>query len=175
MGEFIGFLLYVILPLLLLLSGLVIGSFVEAAHLRGLAVRESNLSGILVSDMKRLPENWLVSDPVLVVGEVVIATDYFKVFAASIRKLFGGRVRSYETLMERARREAIVRMLELARQSGANVVCNVRVETATIQGKQKGKSGGVEVMAYGTAVKATADQGRRELVRGAKDAGGRSD
>ena len=55
--------------------------------------------------------------------------------------------------MERARRQALVRMLRQAQQFGANVVWNVRIETSTIQGKQEGKSGGVEVMAYGTAMK----------------------
>jgi len=153
MDEVIPILLYTVLPLLLLVAGLVIGSSIESAHLRRLAVRENELAGILVSAMKWLPENWQASEPALVVGEVVIATDYFKIFVAALRNLFGGRVRSYEILVERARREATVRMLEEARRAGANVVWNVRIETATIQGKQQGKSGGVEVMAYGTAMK----------------------
>lgn len=153
MGDTIAGLLSVLSVPVLLVLGFVIGSAIESAHLRRLAVWESTLSGILLSDMKRLPANWRAADPVLVVGEVVIATDYFKVFAAGLRNLVGGHVRSYETLMERARREAIVRMLRQAQQTGANVVCNVRIETATIRGKQQGKSGGVEVMAYGTALK----------------------
>jgi hypothetical protein len=32
------------------------------------------------------------------------------------------------------------------------VVWSVRIETTTIQGKQQGKSGGIEVLAYGTAM-----------------------
>ncbi len=143
----------IILVAVLLIVGLVVGSSVEKAHFRRLAVAEQDLSGILLSDMKRLPSNWKAADPVLVVGEVVIATDYFKVFASGIRALFGGHVRSYELLAERARREAVVRMLTHARSAGANVVWSVRIETSTIQGKKKGKSGGVEVMAYGTAMK----------------------
>ncbi len=143
----------IILVAALLIVGLVVGGSVEKAHFRRLAIAEQNLSGILLSDIKRLPANWKATDPVLVVGEVVIATDYFKVFASSIRGLFGGRVRSYELLAERARSEAVVRMLENARSAGANVVWSVRIETSTIQGKKKGKSGGVEVMAYGTAMK----------------------
>ncbi|MFH1923844.1 MAG: YbjQ family protein, partial [Planctomycetota bacterium] len=133
--------------------GWLVGSTVEAAHFRKLAEWEQRLSGILMSDMKRLPPNWQVTDATLVVGEAVIATDYFKVFVAGLRNFFGGRVRSYETLMDRARREAIVRMLRQAQQLGANAVWNVRIETSTIQGKQQNKSGGVEVMAYGTALK----------------------
>ena len=139
----------------LLLVGLIAGGAIEAAHFRRLTRCEQQLSGIMMSDMKQLPPNWDASEPKLVAGEAVIATDYFKVFVAGLRNLFGGRVRSYETLMERARREAIVRMLQQAQQSGANVVWNVRIETATIQGKQEKKSGGVEVLAYGTAMKVT--------------------
>ncbi|NQU24020.1 MAG: heavy metal-binding domain-containing protein [Candidatus Nealsonbacteria bacterium] len=130
----------------------VIGSSVESSHFRRLIAREQTLSKIMVSNLKRLPPNWCATSSALVAGEAVIATDYFKVFAASLRKLFGGRVRSYETLVERARREAIVRMLEQARSAGANAVWNVRIETTTIQGKQQGKSAGVEVLAYGTAL-----------------------
>jgi uncharacterized protein YbjQ (UPF0145 family) len=143
----------IILVVALVIIGLVVGRSVEAAHFRKLDAAERSLSGILLSDMKRLPANWRASDPVLVVGAVVIATDYFKVFAASVRSFFGGRVRSYELLAERARREAIVRMLQDARRAGANVVWCVRIETSTIQGNQPGKSSGVEVMAYGTAMK----------------------
>lgn len=143
----------IIFVAVLLIIGFVVGRSVEAAHFRKLAAAEQSLSDILLSDMKRLPANWKAADPVLVVGAVVIATDYFKVFASSVRTLFGGRVRSYELLAERARREAVVRLLQDARRAGANVVWCVRIETSTIQGNRPGKSGGVEVMAYGTAMK----------------------
>ncbi len=144
--------IYTGVPLIMLLLGLVIGSSVEAAHLRRLAVAERALSKILVSDLKRLPANWDASGAMLVTGEAVIATDYFKVFVAKLRNLFGGRIRAYETLVQRARREAVVRMLQQAQAVGANVVWSVRIETATIQGRQQGKSGGIEVLAYGTAI-----------------------
>jgi len=154
MTEVTGVIIGLLSTMSLLVLGLVIGSWIESAHFRSLAEREQSLTHILVSDLKRLPDNWRATDPVLVTGEVVIATDYFKVFVASLRNLFGGRVRSYETLVERARREAIVRMLQQVQTAGANAVWNVRIETSTIQGKQQGKSGGIEVLAYGTAIKA---------------------
>jgi uncharacterized protein YbjQ (UPF0145 family) len=157
MEDAISLMMYIVLGVLPLFLGWVIGRTVERAHFRRLAQAEQQLSGIMVSDMKRLPPNWRPTEATLVTGEAVIATDYFKVFAAGLRNLFGGRVRSYETLVERARREAIVRMLRQARQFGANVVWNVRLETSTIQSsQQQGKSAGVEVMAYGTAMKVAA-------------------
>ncbi len=142
--------------LALLILGLVIGRAAEAAHFRSLALQETVLSGIVVSSLKRLPENWKAVEGTLVTGEAVIATDYFKVFAAAMRNLFGGQVKSYETLVQRARRQATVRMLQEAQLVGANLVWNVRIETSTIQGKQQGKSGGIEVFAYGTAMKVKA-------------------
>ena len=89
----------------------------------------------------------------VVTGSVVIATDYFKVFAAGLRSIFGGEIKSYQSLMTRARREALVRMLCEAREHGYQSVWNVRFETSTIQGKKRKKAGGVEAHAYGTAVK----------------------
>lgn len=151
----IEILVYMGVPLVLLILGLVIGGAVESAHFRKLAEQEQALSSILISDLKQLPSNWKPSLPVLVTGEAVIATDYFKVWVAGVRKLFGGHVPGFERLMERARREAIVRMLHQAQQARANVVWNVRLETSTIQGKRQGKSGGVEVLAYGTAMQVT--------------------
>ena len=154
MEEALGLLITIVLSALPLFAGWLIGRTVERAHFRRLAQAEHQLSGIMISDMKRLPPNWRPTEATLVVGQAVIATDYFKVFAAGLRNLFGGRVRSYETLVERARREAIVRMLRQAQQWGANVVWNVRLETSTIQSsQQRGKSAGVEVMVYGTAFK----------------------
>lgn len=143
------------LPAVFLLSGLFIGGSIESAHFRRLELRETELAGILVSNTKRLPQNWNVDKAVLVTGEAVIATDYFKVWAAGLQNLFGGRVRGYEVLMERARREAIVRMTEQAQAAGCNLVWNIRLETCTIGGKENRKGAGIEVLAYGTAMVAT--------------------
>lgn len=131
--------------------GFIVGSAREKAHFKYLDQREKELSGIFVSNLKTLPPNWKARNAQLVGGTAVIATDYFKTFAASLRNLFGGRMRSMETLVERARRQAVVRMLEEARAAGANAVWNVRLETSTI-GNSKGKPSAIEVMAYGTAL-----------------------
>ncbi len=130
--------------------GYFIGSMVEKKHLAYLDQREEELKNIAVSNLRTLPPNWRATDPQLVAGVCVIATDYFKTFASGVRSIFGGRVRSLETLVERARRQAVVRMLEAASGAGANVVWNVRIDTMTI-GNQQGKTSAVEVLASGTA------------------------
>ncbi|MFT6733724.1 MAG: hypothetical protein ACJAS9_001914 [Polaribacter sp.] len=51
--------------------------------------------------------------------------DYFKRFLAGLRNIFGGRVVTYESLVDRARREAILRMKEKcpAAPSLINTLC----------------------------------------------------
>lgn len=141
------------LPLLLLFLGWLAGRAAERAHFRSLERRERELGGMLVTDIRSFPG---LSAPekgaALVVGQAVIATDYFKSFLAHLRKLVGGELRSYQSLMTRARREAVLRMLQDARSRGYNAVCNVRLNSADIGG-MTGKRGAamVEVFATGTA------------------------
>ena len=94
-----------------------------------------------------------ITHALFVSGDAVIATDYFKSFVAGLRNIVGGEVKTFHTLMSRARREAILRMLDEARQAGASEVWNVRHETSNIRsasGRNKGVS--VEVFAFGTAI-----------------------
>lgn len=140
-----------LVPLVLVVLGLVTGKFIELRHLRKLALREAALAGVRTCNLRSVPAELKVGKSFLVTGSAVIATDCFKVFAAGLRGLFGGEMKTYRSLMSRARREAVVRMLEQAQGRGADSVWNIRLETSTIQGKRS--PGGVEVLAYGTAVR----------------------
>jgi uncharacterized protein YbjQ (UPF0145 family) len=120
----------------------------EYGHLRRLDREERDVAGILLTDLKSTPPGLEVAEAHLVGGEVVIATDYWKTFAAGIRNLFGGEVRSLGTLMSRGRREARLRMVRQAQQLGATAVINVRIQRSEIGGRYPM----TEVYAYGTAL-----------------------
>ncbi len=138
--------------LALLIIGYLFGKWAEKRHYRSIHEREDSLRDLLVLPM-RVPEpQHLSHDSTLVTGSVVISVDYFKTVAASLRNLFGGRVGAYETLIDRARREATLRMQEDAQLKGAELIYNVKYETSRI-GDNAGKGlGSVEVLAYGTAL-----------------------
>lgn len=136
----------------MLLLGWTFGSLAESRHRRGLRRRQAILSYMLLSDIKTFPGGVDPHSPTtLVVAEAVIATDYLKSFLATIRKILGGEVRSYLSLMERARSEALLRIMEQARQCGCDAICNVRLETAAIGGMTKKAVAMVGVIASGTA------------------------
>ncbi len=148
------FAIYVGLFIVLLSGGLVIGGLRERKHLRELDEREREYADLPVLNLKTIPNAHEVSKPQMVMGQVVIATDYFKSLATMLRSLVGGEMRAANTLMLRARREATLRMQAHARRRGCNEVHNVRYGASTISQK-KGKRGAmqVEMFAWGTAVK----------------------
>ncbi len=137
------------LPLLLLLVGYGVGRALEQRHYASIRQRERALQGVLVLSTRYVPEGVAPRDAVLVSGGVVVSSDYFKTFVAGFRNLFGGRFRGYESLLERARREAVLRMKQEAQSQGSRLVIGVRFQTTRIAGSQ---TPSVEVMAFGTAL-----------------------
>ncbi len=149
----LGLFIQVLPVVVLLILGFSIGTVVERAHFKRLAAREAALGDMLVTNLRRPPEGVDVRTYGLVVGEVVIASDYFKTFTAALRKLIGGELYTFESLMVRARREALLRMLESAKSMGANAVANVRFATSNIGSVGRKRAAAmVEMYAYGTAI-----------------------
>ncbi len=147
------FLSIVIAPVMLL-GAWISGGIVERRHLKNLLLLESGSRNVLAVTIEDLPPDWHVESSELVMGNVVISLDYFKRFAAGIKGIFGGNIRAFEPLLERARREALIRMKGVAQARGYDTVINVRIETATMassRGDGKGTAG-VEILAFGTAI-----------------------
>lgn len=138
--------------LVLLVLGFIFGQISEKRHFRSIIRREREMRDLLGFTERRPPMVDGV-DATLVCGSVVVSVDYFRRFVAGLRNFVGGRVSSYESLMERARREAVLRMKEQARAFGATSVWNIRLETASIAKGAGQNIASVEVMAYGTALK----------------------
>ncbi|MFO7901359.1 MAG: heavy metal-binding domain-containing protein [Pirellulaceae bacterium] len=142
------------IPLVVLLVGLMAGRITETAHFAALERREEESRGLILSNVRRYATSPNVVDGQFVTGHVVISTDYFKSVCAALRRLVGGRVISFEKLVERGRREALLRLKTEAAAGGADLVLNVRYETMTIARSRQGSGVmGIEVLAYGTAVK----------------------
>jgi uncharacterized protein YbjQ (UPF0145 family) len=153
--SIVGILFAITVPLI----GILGGRITEYRHFRSLERREEESSDIIVTQIKSFPAAVPSSHPPMIVyGETVIASDYLKTFFASLRGIFGGEVRSFQKMQERARRESVLRLIEAARNEGYNAVCNVRLETADVGGgamtrKKKGFPMSA-ILASGTAYNA---------------------
>lgn len=82
----------------------------------------------------------------VVSGSVVRARNIGRDLTAFLRNIAGGEIVEYTELLAQSRDEAIKRMVEKAKQLGANAVIGVRLSSSNIM------SGAAEVVAYGTAV-----------------------
>jgi len=141
-----------ILGVVLAMTGFIVGRMNERRHYASIRSRERQLAGILVFAVRFPPASLTAPAMTLVAGSVVIADDYFKSLLAGLHNFFGGRVRTYESLLDRARREAVLRMKAQARKLGAGMIVNVKFQTFAIPGRQPGSARAVEVLAYGTAL-----------------------
>jgi hypothetical protein len=102
-----GLTIFVILATL----GYVAGRRAERNHFLSINERELLLKGLPTTSSKH-PIGKLsgVKKSFMVTGSVVISVDYFKRIIAGLRQLVGGNIRAYDTLLDRARREAILRL-----------------------------------------------------------------
>jgi uncharacterized protein YbjQ (UPF0145 family) len=137
------------IPLLLLMVGYFVGQILEKRHYASIRQREKELKSIVALTTRFPPQGVTSHNFKLVTGAVVVSSDYFKTFVAGVRNFFGGRFRGYETLLDRARREALLRLKEQAKAQGSQLVIGVRYETSTISGSA---TPSMEVIAYGTAL-----------------------
>jgi len=126
--EMIIGLIFFLIPLVV--CGLIIGRYNEKRHFRNIAEREAAYQDVLVTQLKSFPSaaEPAPAAPGVVIAEVVIASDYLKTFLSGWRKIFGGEMKSFTTMQDRAKREVILRLIEQAKAQGFNAICNVRID-----------------------------------------------
>lgn len=86
-----------------------IGSSISKRHRRRLQHNESQYSDIISVEEEHL-DGLPTTGGEMVTGTVVIGADYFKHYIGGILNFFGGRLSVYEGILDRARREALVRL-----------------------------------------------------------------
>ena len=116
---------FFVVPLIL---GYLFGRLAEKRHLKSIIGRERILN-CLPAIASRYPPDDALYDQVLVSGSVVIASDYFKSFVAGLIGVFGGRVTPFESMLDRARREALLRMKVSAERHKARITCSTSSTT----------------------------------------------
>lgn len=133
-----------LIAIVLFFVGWYFGSRAERRHLASLVADEAKYRHIRVSSERiDVPDG--AGEPVFVTGNVVIAQDRFKLVIASVLSLFGKNLTVYESLLDRARREAVVRAKSQAHKAGCDVIYGLRFEMCDMDG-------GVEVLVYGVGL-----------------------
>ena len=132
-----------------------LGTIREKRHYKSIKKREVSLfKKPYINFSKEAISNQKIKMARLVIGEVVLGCDRFKEFVYGLKTLFGGNVSVYESVLDRGKREALLRMREKALMIGADIVVNTKIETSMLDPmEKKGRLPRVSVIAYGTAIK----------------------
>lgn len=79
-------------------------------------------------------------------GSTIQSKHIGKDIMAGLKTIVGGEIKEYTEMMDQARQIAIGRMVEDAKQKGANAIICVRLESSAVMQNAS------EIIAYGTAV-----------------------
>ncbi len=90
------------IPLILLVLGYAAGKIAESRHYRRIREREQRHLKTPAVTWKTLVDTRPVKSVRLASGSVVVSVDYYKRFLMAFRRIFGGEVRSYAPLLDRA-------------------------------------------------------------------------
>ena len=101
---------------------------------------------MIVTNIETVPGKNIVAHFGLVSGSTIRAKHVGRDIMASLKNLVGGELKGYTQLLQESRQQALDRMVEQARQLGANAIINVRFSTSSVA------QGAAELYSYGTAV-----------------------
>jgi uncharacterized protein YbjQ (UPF0145 family) len=109
--------------------------------------QENDGGKMIITNIETVPGKNIVEHFGLVSGSTIRAKHVGRDIMASLKNLVGGELKGYTELLQESRQQALDRMVEQARQLGANAIINVRFSTSSVA------QGAAELYAYGTAVR----------------------
>jgi uncharacterized protein YbjQ (UPF0145 family) len=101
---------------------------------------------MIITNIETVPGKNIVEHFGLVSGSTIRAKHLGRDIMASLKNLVGGELKGYTQLLQESRQQALDRMVDQARQLGANAIINVRFSTSSVA------QGAAELYTYGTAV-----------------------
>ncbi|BDU51615.1 YbjQ family protein [Haliovirga abyssi] len=100
-----------------------------------------------LSNIETIPGKEIVEFYGMVSGSTVRAKNVGRDIMATFKNIVGGELKGYTELLQESRNEATNRMIQEAKNYGANAIVNVRYATSSVA------QGASELYVYGTAVK----------------------
>ncbi len=101
---------------------------------------------MIIATSDEIPGKTIIRTLGLVRGNTIRARNIGRDIIALLRHIVGGEVTDYTKMMAESREQALDRMMQEARDLGANAIVTMRFSTSYIM------SGAAEIVAYGTAV-----------------------
>ena len=101
---------------------------------------------MIIATTETVPGKTVVEVLGVAKGNTIRARHIGKDILAGLKTLVGGEIEEYTKLIAEAREQAIDRMVERAKEMGANAIVGMRITTSVVLHNTS------EILAYGTAV-----------------------
>ena len=116
---------------------------------------QAALKGDALTTLSKPFGNREIKQTKMLMANVVMSPSWVQMWIGGIMSLFGGQINVFTKVVDWARREAQQRLREKVAEEGFDEVINMRIETTMLTTTRGGKdkTSGVEILAYGTAIK----------------------
>ncbi len=86
---------------------------------------------------------------------ICVGPSWGQIFFMWLKSLFGGRLHSYDVVLDYGRREVLLRLNQQAKALGCSSMVNIRIETSTVSfvKNNNNKTSSVEFLAFATGLR----------------------
>ena len=86
---------------------------------------------------------------------ICVGPSWGQIFFMWFKSLFGGRLHSYDVVLDYGRREVLLRLNQQAKALGCSSIVNIRIETSTVSfaKNNNNKTSSVEFLAFATGLR----------------------
>ena len=137
-----------------------IGNWYQNRLMNALLENEKRGGKMLQSDMHLSTSSPMTSmsadSSTLLHVSICVGPSWGQIFFMWFKSLFGGRLHSYDVVLDYGRREVLLRLNQQAKALGCYSMVNIRIETSTVsfaRNNNSSKTSSVEFLAFATGLR----------------------
>jgi len=159
LGLIFGIVFWIVLPISFPLLSWAMGRWYQGRLLEALEANEKSHGTILQSDRfsstTAKMDNMAATSATLLHVSICVGPSIGQVFLMWFRGIFGGRLQSYDAVLDYGRREVLFRLKQQADSLGCTSMQNIRLETSVVSFAKNSneRRSSVEFLAFATGIR----------------------
>ncbi len=159
LGLILGITFGIVIPVAFPLTSWVLGRWYQGRLIAALDVKEKQQGKLMqnesvLSTSSRIT-NFSAPSSTLLHVSICVGPSMGQIFFMWVKSIFGGRLHSYDVILDYGRREVLQRLHEQAKSLDCSSMINIRIETSTVSfaKNQNNKTSSVEFLAFATGLR----------------------
>lgn len=151
---------WLVLPVSIPLISWLLGRWYQGRLMQALESDEKQQGGLLQSEKHLSTSSSMTSmtaeSSTLLHVSICVGPSWGQIFFMWVKSLFGGRLESYDVVLDYGRREVLLRLNQQAKAMGCSSIVNIRIETSTVsfaKNNNSSKTSSVEFLAFATGLR----------------------